>query len=76
MKTSRQLRLLVAGILFVGMAFSLRAETQTFSLAAQWNLVTFQVTPTNANPEALFSTLPGFQSAWTYDASSGLWLRT
>ncbi len=52
-----------------------RAETQTFSLAAQWNLVTFQVTPTAPNPEALFATLPGFLSAWTYDAEAGVWLR-
>src|SRR4030095_12459349 len=75
MKTSGHLRFLVTAILFVAPALSLRAETQTFSLAAQWNLITFQVTPDNANPEALFATLPGFQSAWTYDAASGLWLR-
>ncbi|HXJ61276.1 MAG TPA: PKD domain-containing protein [Verrucomicrobiae bacterium] len=71
----RLLRGLVIGALFLGLVRTLRAETQTFSLAAQWNLITFQVTPDNANPEALFATLPGFQSAWTYDAASGLWLR-
>ncbi|HKX61558.1 MAG TPA: PKD domain-containing protein, partial [Verrucomicrobiae bacterium] len=73
--TPRLLRGLILGALFAGLAWSLRAETQTFSLAAQWNLITFQVTPTNANPEPLFATLPGFQSAWTYDTESGLWLR-
>src|SRR6185503_15587016 len=73
--TPHLLRSLVIGALFMGLPFALRAEIQTFSLAAQWNLITFQVTPNNPNPEALFSTLPGFQSAWTYEAASGLWLR-
>src|SRR5262245_26395562 len=71
----RLLRSLVIGALFLGLVRTLRAEPQTLSLAAQWNLITFQVTPDHANPEALFATLPGFQSAWTYDAASGLWLR-
>ncbi len=53
----------------------IQIQTQTFSLAAQWNLVTFQVTPTNPDPAVVFATLPGFQSAWTYDSASGLWLR-
>ena len=51
------------------------AETQTFSIASQWNLITFQVTPSDPSPEAVFNTLPGFQAAWTYDATTGLWLR-
>ena len=71
----RRLRGLVVGALLLGTAATLRAETQMFSLAAQWNLITFQLVPTNSNPEALFATLPGFQSAWTYEAGSGLWLR-
>ncbi|MBL9168209.1 MAG: PKD domain-containing protein [Verrucomicrobiales bacterium] len=54
---------------------SAQAETQTFSIASQWNLITFQVTPTDPSPEAVFGTLAGFQAAWTYDAASGLWLR-
>lgn len=53
----------------------LQAATQTFNLAAQWNLITFQVIPDNPDPAAVFSTLPGFQAAWTYDASLGIWQR-
>lgn len=53
----------------------LRADTQSFSLSAQWNLITFQVIPDNPNPQVVFSTLPGFQSAWSYDTESGLWRR-
>ncbi|MCI0541868.1 MAG: hypothetical protein L0Z50_42265, partial [Verrucomicrobiales bacterium] len=51
------------------------AETQTFTLAAQWNLISFQVIPDNPDPEAVFSTLPGFQAAWSYDTASALWQR-
>ncbi len=56
--------------------FSARAQDQqTFNLVPQWNLITFQVTPANPEPAVLFGTLPGFQSAWTYDAPSGAWFR-
>jgi hypothetical protein len=54
---------------------SLQAATQTFSLAPQWNLISFQVVPDNPDPQAVFWTLPGFQAAWSYDASVGLWQR-
>src|SRR5436190_9188456 len=73
--THRPLRSLILGALLLCLAPTLAAETQTFSLAAQWNLITFQLTPSNPNPEALFSTLPGFQSAWTYEVGTGLWRR-
>lgn len=65
---------LVLGVLAVSLAGA-SAETQSFSIASQWNLITFQVLPTDPSPEAVFGTLPGFQAAWTYDAVTGLWLR-
>lgn len=52
-----------------------RAATQEFNLAAQWNLISFQVIPADPSPEAVFSSLPGFQAAWSYDASRGHWQR-
>src|SRR6185436_14665703 len=52
-----------------------QAATQTYSLAAQWNLITFQLVPDNPDPAEVFSTLPGFQAAWTYDASLAIWQR-
>lgn len=51
------------------------ADTQTFRLAPQWNLIAFQVVPDDPSPEAVFATLPGFQAAWTFDAARGGWLR-
>lgn len=54
---------------------SARAAIQSFSLTSQWNLIAFQIIPTDPTPEAVFSTLPGFQVAWSYDASTGLWQR-
>jgi hypothetical protein len=58
-----------------GMVPSAQAETQTFNLAAQWNLISFQIIPDDPSPEAVFSTLPGFQAAWSYDARQLLWRR-
>lgn len=54
---------------------SLRAATQSFSLAPQWNLISFQIVPDKPEPQSVFATLPGFQAAWSYDASVGLWQR-
>ncbi len=52
------------------------ADTQTFTtLAPGWNLITFQVTPSNPSPSAVWNSLPGFQAAWTYDAATGSWSR-
>src|SRR5512133_2702208 len=69
------LRVLYMMMALLGASASLRSETQTFNLAAQWNLISFQVIPDNPDPQALFSTLPGFQAAWTYDTTLGLWQR-
>lgn len=53
-----------------------RAETQTFTtLTSNWNLITFQVIPSNPSPAAVFGSLPGFQAAWTYDAATTSWRR-
>jgi hypothetical protein len=52
-----------------------RAATQAFNLAAQWNLITFQLVPDNPDPAAVFSSLSGFQAAWTYNSSLGTWQR-
>lgn len=70
----------ITGILLIAVVLSsvtgtLRAATQTFNLAVQWNLIAFQVTPDNPDPAAVFSTLPGFQAAWSYDAIQGIWQR-
>jgi hypothetical protein len=62
-------------LLALGISDVARAETQTFQLAAQWNLISFQIIPDNPDPQAVFSTLPGFQAAWTYDATLALWQR-
>jgi hypothetical protein len=56
-------------------ALEMQAEVQTFRLAPQWNLIAFQIVPDDPSPEAVFGTLPGFQAAWTYDASRGIWER-
>jgi hypothetical protein len=67
-------RLLFA-LFLAGSTSAVHAETQTFSLASQWNLIAFQVTPVNPDPAVVFGSLTGFQSAWTYDNTTGLWRR-
>jgi hypothetical protein len=47
---------------------------QSIPLSPGWNLITFQVLPTNANPSAVFGTNL-FKSAWTFDNSSGDWFQ-
>ncbi len=56
-------------------AASARAETQNIPLSSGWNLVTFQVTPANPAPSAVFGSLPGFRSAWLYDTATKTWKR-
>jgi len=62
-------------VLLMAATFPLHSETQTFSLSAQWNLLTFQVTPTNAAPHEVFASWRNFQSAWAYDNATALWKR-
>src|SRR5262245_596648 len=69
------IRILFLGILLAGAPGFLRAATQSFELESQWNLITFQVVPDNPDPQVVFASLPGFQAAWTYDASLAIWLR-
>src|SRR5687767_3501 len=71
-RLSKMMRVLLLMILMSGAAGALHAATQTFSLSAQWNLISFQIIPDNPDPAAVFSTLPGFQAAWTYDATLAL----
>lgn len=52
-----------------------RIQTQTFRLSPGWNLIGFQVTPTNPEPAAVFATLPGFRSVWTFESATGRWQR-
>src|SRR5678815_34742 len=66
---------LACAVMFCGVAANLQAATQAFNLSAQWNLITFQIIPDNPDPQALFNTLPGFQAAWSYDASLAVWQR-
>jgi hypothetical protein len=47
-------------------------QLQTNQLQYGWNLVTFQVLPTNPSPAALFSTNL-FRGVWAYDNASGTW---
>jgi len=72
---SQFIRLLCLPVLVVGISGSLHGATQTFNLAAQWNLISFQLVPENPDPQAVFSSLPGFQAAWSYVASLALWQR-
>jgi hypothetical protein len=68
-------RVLIFTVFLSGVPGLVRAATQTFNLDPQWNLIAFQVVPGNPDPQAVFSTLPGFQAAWSYDASLGAWQR-
>jgi hypothetical protein len=45
---------------------------QTNRLEFGWNLIAFQVVPSNASPGAVFATNM-FRSVWTFDNDSGQW---
>lgn len=52
------------------------ASTQTIPLVPGWNLISFQVTPSNSSPENVFGTLgTDFVAAWSYDNSARHWTR-
>lgn len=70
-----RLSILLLAVALCGFAPRVRAEVQQFRLDPQWNLIAFQIVPDDPSPQAVFSTLPGFQAAWTYDAARGLWER-
>lgn len=49
-------------------------QTQSIRLDAGWNLVAFQVVPTNATPQAVFGSLgESFERVFTYDAAAKAW---
>ncbi|MCZ7635351.1 MAG: hypothetical protein M5U12_04440 [Verrucomicrobia bacterium] len=64
-----------AALFLAGGTARAEMQTQVFRLNPNWNLISFQVTPENPDAAAVFGTIPGFQSAWSYEASTGLWQR-
>ena len=53
-----------------------RADVQTISLRAGWNLISFAVAPSDPAPSAVLAPLIGtgtFQAIWTYDAATKTW---
>ena len=62
---------------FLGMLVwvnSSRADTQTLALSAGWNLIAFQVQPSDPSPATVFGSLGGaFDRVFTYDSSVGGW---
>ncbi len=49
-------------------------QTQTIRLDPGWNLIAFQVIPSNPGPAAVFGTIgSAFERAWTYDSASKTW---
>jgi subtilisin-like proprotein convertase family protein len=64
----------IGGLLGMGVAAIAAPQTQTFRLDAGWNLIAFQVVPTNASPSAVFGSLGGaFDRVFSYDSSSKSW---
>jgi subtilisin-like proprotein convertase family protein len=67
-------RTLVCSVALIGSACLAATEDQTLPLAAGWNLIAFQVVPTNPSPDKVFGTLgTSFGSAWAYDNTAKLW---
>ena len=64
----------VLGLLLMEAAAIAAAQTQTLRLDAGWNLIAFQVIPTNASPTAVFGSLGGaFDRVFSYDTASKSW---
>ena len=62
------------GIVCVIPAPAQTTQTQTIPLSSGWNLIAFQVNPTNPAPAAVFGPLSGnFKAAFTYDAATKQW---
>jgi len=75
---SMQTRLLLISLSMVMLGFSSLAQsnqqTQTIRLDPGWNLIAFQVIPSNPGAAAVFGTIgTGFERAWTYDSASKSW---
>ena len=82
MKIYRTLpKCLFAGAFALLLVTHLGAQTtqvQTNTLTSGWNLLAFQVIPSDPNPAAVFATLPNpndFVAAWTFDNSTRQWTR-
>ncbi len=62
------------GLLLMGAAAIAAPQTQTLRLDAGWNLISFQVTPTNASPTVVFGSLGvAFDRVFSYDSASRSW---
>lgn len=49
-------------------------QVQTLSLSSGWNLIAFQVVPSNSSPSAVFGTLgDAFGAAWSFDNETRRW---
>jgi len=61
-------------LLSMGTAAVAAPQTQTLRLDAGWNLIAFQVTPTNSTPATVFGSLGGaFDRVFAYDAAAKAW---
>ncbi len=67
-----QLMAVAAGVL--ALAGQSRADTQTVSLSAGWNLIAFQLLPSDPSPAAVFGPLGGaLNRVFAFDSSAGIW---
>ena len=63
-----------AVLLLAGWTSLAAADTQTFRLDPGWNLISFQVVPTNPSPAVVFGPLGvAFERAFSYDSASAAW---
>src|SRR2546429_124734 len=65
--------LLTLGVLSASLSAQTN-QTQTFHLDPGWNLIAFQVIPSDPSPAAVFGTLGNaFERAWAYDNGAKVW---
>ncbi len=74
MKKLNKYALLAAAMLSL-LLVNAQAETQTFNLASQWNLIGFQIEPKPSDPDSVFGQLSNLGAVWTYDAEQKQWKR-
>src|SRR5437870_4727175 len=70
----RLLWVVAIGLLFNSTQFVRAAQTQTFRLDPGWNLISFQVIPTNPAPATVFGSLGDkFERAFAYENGNKVW---
>ncbi|MGH7785229.1 MAG: proprotein convertase P-domain-containing protein [Candidatus Binatia bacterium] len=77
-RTTRRAVALVIGLALVCAALPAQAATQRLALRADWNLVSFAVTPDDPTVLSVLGPLlagDNLVALWAYDASSGIWSR-